>query len=243
MNCLAVDDEPLALDLLEDNIRKIPFLHYLGNCANAFEALKVLQEQKVDLVFLDIQMPGITGIQFLQGLAQPPMVIFITAYKQYALEGFNLNIVDYLLKPVPFERFLRAVNKAHDWHRLLQLSAQPPAPAAEAAPASPYLFVQAEYSLLKLRLADIEYVEGLKDYVKIYLAGQTRPVLTRLTMKAMEEKLPAQGFVRVHKSFIVSMDRIELVRNQKIKVGEKFIPLSDGHSGPFFARIAPEKRG
>jgi DNA-binding LytR/AlgR family response regulator len=241
MNCIAVDDEPLALDLLEDNIRKIPFLNYLGNCAHAFDALRVLQAQKVDLVFLDIQMPGITGIQFLQGLAQAPMVIFITAYKQYAIEGFDLNIVDYLLKPVSFERFLRAVNKANDWHRHRQLAAQPASLPTETAPAQPYLFVQAEYSLVKLRLADIDYVEGLKDYVKIYLTGQTRPVLTRLTMKGMEEKLPANSFVRVHKSYIVSIDKIELVRNQKIKVGEKFIPLSDGYAGSFFAHINPEK--
>lgn len=220
IRCLAIDDESLALDLLEDNISKIPFLSLAGRCKNVYEAQRIIQSETIDLVFLDIQMPGTTGVQFLQGQAgQFPLVIFVTAYENYALEGFNLNVVDYLLKPVPFERFLRAVNKAQ---KLLETS------LPESTP--DYLFVNADYSLVKVTLSEIRYIEGLKDYVKIHLEGQTRPIVTRITMKALEEKLPASAFLRVHKSFIVAFSKIESIRNLRIKIGQVHIPVSELHS-------------
>lgn len=250
MNCLAVDDESLALDLLEDNIRKVPFLNLVARCRNAFEAVEHLRREAIDLVFLDIQMPGLTGVQFLHSLGpNPPMVIFVTAYEQYALEGFNLDVVDYLLKPVAFERFLKAVNKAHELHHLRAPGAhaadpQPETPVAEAAlanaPTGDYLFVNADYSLVKIRLSDITYVEGLKDYVKIYQEGHTRPVITRLTMKALEEKLPTGRFLRVHKSYIVSLDKIESIRNLRIKIGAAQIPVSEHYSEAFFKALGTE---
>lgn len=250
MNCLAVDDESLALDLLEDNIRKVPFLNLVARCRNAFEAVEHLRREPIDLIFLDIQMPGLTGVQFLQSLGpNPPMVIFVTAYEQYALEGFNLDVVDYLLKPVSFERFLKAVNKAHELHHLRHASPQTaegqsePATAPEHTvnpAASDYLFVNADYSLVKIRLSDITYVEGLKDYVKIYQEGQSRPVITRLTMKALEEKLPAGRFLRVHKSYIVSLDKIESIRNLRIKIGAMQIPVSEHYSEAFFKALGTE---
>lgn len=246
MNCLAVDDESLALDLLEDNIRKVPFLNLVARCRNAFEAVEHLRREAIDLVFLDIQMPGLTGVQFLQSLGpNPPMVIFVTAYEEYALEGFNLDVVDYLLKPVSFERFLKAVNKAHELHHLRAAGHAAEAPvetpdAASGNPAGDYLFVNADYSLVKIRLSDITYVEGLKDYVKIYQEGHTRPVITRLTMKALEEKLPAGRFLRVHKSYIVSLDKIESIRNLRIKIGAMQIPVSEHYSEAFFRALGTE---
>jgi len=244
VNCLAVDDESLALDLLEDNIRKVPYLNLVARCRNAFEATDHLRRERIDLMFLDIQMPGLTGVQFLQSLGpNPPMVIFVTAYEQYALEGFNLDVVDYLLKPVSFERFLKAVNKADELHHLrLENRSETPTlpPEAPSTGNADYLFVNADYSLVKIRLAEITYVEGLKDYVKIYQEGVTRPVITRLTMKSLEEKLPTGRFLRVHKSYIVSLDKIESVRNLRIKIGAVQVPVSEHYSEAFFKAIGTE---
>lgn len=229
MRCIAVDDEPLALDLLEDNISQVPNLHLVKTCRNAFEAMEVLQTEQIDLIFLDIQMPGITGVQFLKSLTNNPLVIFITAYEQFALEGFELDVVDYLLKPVSFERFLKACNKAQE---IYNLKHQP-----VARPTEEYFFVNADYSLVKIRYADITYIEGLKDYIKIYLSTQTRPVITRMTMKSIEEKLQIMNFMRVHKSFIVSLDKIDSIRNLKINIATATVPVSEQYADELLKRI------
>ncbi|WP_394991355.1 LytR/AlgR family response regulator transcription factor [Emticicia sp.] len=236
MRCIAVDDEPLALDLLEDNIRQIPYLEFVGRCRNAFEAMELIQTEKIenraiDLIFLDIQMPGITGVQFLKSMVSNPMVIFITAYEQYALEGFELNIIDYLLKPVSFERFLKATNKANELYQL-KTSTIPAKINVEE-----HFFVNAEYSLVKIRYADILYIEGLKDYIKIYLSTQSRPVITRMTMKSIEEKFATMPFMRIHKSYIVSLNKIESIRNLKITIGTHLIPVSEQFSEELIRRI------
>lgn len=232
MTCLAVDDEPLALDLLEDNIKKIPFLKLIKRCSNAIEANQFLQTQSVDLVFLDIQMPGLTGIQFLQGMAQtPPLVILVTAYEQYAIEGFNLDVVDYLLKPVSFERFLKAVNKAQEKFKTktqLPLST------------SSYMFVNSEYNLVRIDFNELAYIEGLKDYVKIFLTSTTRPVITRMSMKSLEEKLPGDQFVRVHKSYIVSLKKIESIRKGRITMLKAQIPISEHYKENLDRFIDPQ---
>ena len=235
LNCIAVDDENLALDLIEDNIHKIPFLNLVKRCKNSFEAIEVLQNQEIDLIFLDIQMPGITGVQFLQSLTNSPMVIFVTAYKQYALEGFNLNVIDYLLKPIDFERFLKAVNKAHELHNLKQKVSTNEFIVESRS--SSTIFVNADYSLVKIKMDEINFIEGLKDYVKIHLNSSNKIVVTRMTMKAIEEKLPSSDFFRVHKSFIVSLDKIESIRNLKIKIGSAQIPISESYSDEFFKLI------
>jgi DNA-binding LytR/AlgR family response regulator len=232
LNCIAVDDENLALDLIEDNIHKVPFLNLVKRCKNPFEAMEVLQNQEIDLIFLDIQMPGITGVQFLQSMTNSPMVIFVTAYKQYALEGFNLNVIDYLLKPIDFERFLKAVNKAAELHSLKNKAV-----VNENELKNSTIFVNADYSLVKIKTDEIAYVEGLKDYVKINLNSSSKPIVTRMTMKAIEEKLPTSEFFRVHKSFIVSLDKIESIRNLKIKIGTAQIPISESYSEEFFKLI------
>jgi DNA-binding LytR/AlgR family response regulator len=234
LNCIAVDDENLALDLIEDNILKVPFLNLVKRCKNAFEAMEVLQSQDIDLIFLDIQMPGITGVQFLQSMTKSPMVIFVTAYKQYALEGYNLNVIDYLLKPIDFERFLKAVNKAAELHSLKQ-KAEAAEPILDGKNST--IFVNADYSLVKVKTDEITYIEGLKDYIKIHLNSSTKPIVTRMTMKSIEEKLPSSEFFRVHKSFIISLDKIESIRNLKIKIGNAQIPVSESYTEEFFKLI------
>ena len=234
LNCIAVDDENLALDLIEDNILKVPFLNLVKRCKNAFEAMEVLQSQDIDLIFLDIQMPGITGVQFLQSMTTSPMVIFVTAYKQYALDGYALNVIDYLLKPIDFERFLKAVNKASELHSLKQKAV-----AAESVSESKNatIFVNADYSLVKIKTEEITYIEGLKDYIKIHLNSSNKPIVTRMTKKSIEEKLPSSQFFRVHKSFIISLDKIESIRNLKIKIGNAQIPVSESYAEEFFKLI------
>lgn len=235
MRCIAVDDESLALDLLEDNIRKIPYLTLVKRCKNAFEAHEAVMKENVDLIFLDIQMPGISGVQFLQSVTAPPLVIFITAYEQFALEGFNLDVVDYLLKPVSFERFFKAANKAHELFNLKN-SAPPPQTPNDLPE---YLFVNSEYNLVKINVRDIVYVEGLKDYIKIFIANTQRPVITRMSLKSIEEKLPADKFIRVHKSYIVSVDKIISIRKGKISIGTVQVPISEHYKENLYRFIDP----
>jgi DNA-binding LytR/AlgR family response regulator len=235
MKCIAVDDESLALDLLEDNIRKVPFLTLVKRCKNAFEAHEVVMKENIDLMFLDIQMPGISGVQFLQSISNPPLVIFITAYEQFALQGFNLDVVDYLLKPVSFDRFLKAANKAHELFTLKN--------AAPSVNSNEYLFVNSEYNLVKINIRDIIYIEGLKDYIKIFISNATRPIITRLSMKSIEEKLPSDRFVRVHKSFIIAIDKIISIRKGKISINNVHVPISEHYKENLYRFIDPKSLG
>jgi two-component system LytT family response regulator len=223
LRCIAIDDEPLALELLEDNISKVPFLQLAASCNNPVEAMKILQEQTIDLIFLDIQMPGLTGLQFLQSLTQKPMAILITAYEKYALEGYNLDVVDYLVKPVSLDRFIKACNKAWELHQLRTK----PAGITETNP--DYIFVNVDYSLLKIVLSDITWIEGLKDYIKIHLKSTSKPVITRMGMKTIEEELPVSRFVRIHKSYIISKAHITAVRKNSVFVGEIELPVSENY--------------
>jgi two-component system, LytTR family, response regulator len=224
LTCLAIDDEPLALELLEDNISKVPYLKLVATCNNPLQAMKILQEQPVDLVFLDIQMPGLTGLQFIQSLSHKPMFILVTAYEKYALEGFNLDVVDYLLKPVSLERFIKACNKAWELHEL-----RAGAKASNTEALQEYFFVNVDYSLLKVEFADITWIEGLKDYVKIHLKSTSKPVVTRMSMKSLEDQLPTSQFVRIHKSFIVSKKHITAIRKNSVFIDDIEIPVSDGY--------------
>jgi len=218
LRCIAVDDEQLALDLLEDNISKVPFLHMVGKCRNALEASNILASEPIDLVFLDIQMPGLTGLQWVGSLVQKPMVILITAYEKYALQGFELEVVDYLLKPVSLERFVKACNRALELQK---------APAPAIAPEEEFFFVHVDYSLVKIVVRDIIWVEGLKDYIKIHLQSVPKPVITRMGMKVIEDLLPSKRFIRVHKSYIVSVSHIQSIRKNSIFLGAVEIPISD----------------
>ncbi len=222
LNCIAVDDEKYVLDLLVDNIQKVPFLCLQARCRNAMDAATVLLEGGVDLIFLDVQMPGLNGLQFLRSLQRPPMVIFVTAYKDYAFDGFDLNAVDYLLKPVSFERFLKACNKAYDLHKL-QLN------PAQKEELQNFFFVYVEYNLVKISIPEILYIEGLKDYVKIFISSSPKPVMTRMSLKELEEKLLPSRFARIHKSYIVAADKVTAIKRDLICIGTTELPLSEGY--------------
>lgn len=227
MRCMVIDDESLVRELLEDNIRQIPFLQWVKSCKNALEATDALQTNPVDLLFLDIQMPRVNGLQFLRALSDPPLVILVTAYEQYALEGFNLHVADYLLKPFTFERFLQACNRAHELFSLQQ--ATQPSVAATPPPAPSDFFVNVEYALVKVVVDDILYIEGVKDYIKIYLQSASRPILTRMTLKAMEEKLPPPAFIRTHKSFLVAVSKITTIKRDLVCIGTTELPVSGSY--------------
>jgi len=256
LRCIAIDDEPLALNLLADYIDKIPFLERVASCGDAFEAAKVLQENPVDLIFIDIQMPGLTGFQFIQSLSRKPMVIIVTAYKKFAHEGFELDVVDYLVKPVGLDRFMKACNKAHELYQLRN-PAPPPAGARPAgapptgvlpngappagasptgsttsplppAPAHPdFFFLNVDYSLLKILFADIIWIEGSGDYVKIHLKSNAKPLLVRMSTRAMETELPADRFIRIHKSYIVAVESITAVRKNSLFIKDLELPIGE----------------
>jgi DNA-binding LytR/AlgR family response regulator len=225
LRCLAVDDEPYALKLIADDIGRVPFLELRATCSSPLEALDLLQKENVDLIFLDIQMPVLTGTQFLRSLKNPPLVIITTAFEQYALEGFELNVIDYLMKPIPFDRFLKAVNKAYYQHTL---QTGPSAPAEDH-----FFFVRSEYKEIKILVKDVLYIEGFKDYVKIFLTSQAPPIFTRLNLKAIEAKLPEHHFCRIHNSFIVALAKIESSQKTQVFIRNKPIPIGDKFSDDF----------
>lgn len=224
LTCIAVDDEPLALNLLADYISKIPYLELVATCGDAFEATKALQETEVDLMFIDIQMPGLTGLQFIQSLSKRPMVIIITAYKKFASDGFDLDVVDYLVKPVGLDRFMKACNKAQELQQL-RTAASPATPAALAR--SDFFFLPIDYSLVKIHFSDIIWVEGSGDYVKIHLKSSPKPLLVRMSTRAMEAELPSDKFLRIHKSYIVSITSITAVRKNSLFLKELELPVGE----------------
>ena len=217
INVIIVDDEPLAQDVLETYIQKIPELNLIEKCSNALEANEALKNHDIDLMFLDIQMPQLTGVDFLKTLNHPPLVIFTTAYPNYAIEGFELNALDYLLKPISLERFMKAVNKAEEQLELQSKGGSSSGGEEEEEPN--FIFVKADKKLVKINYADIIYIEGLKDYVIIRMDNSR--VITLQTMKSLEEKLPQNIFKRIHRSYIVNVDKIEAVVGNMIEVIEK----------------------
>jgi len=240
LKCIAVDDEPLALDILEDYISKVPFLELVKRTENAIEALQLVQAGGIDLVFLDVQMPELTGIQFLKIASGKSNYILTTAYSQYALESYDLDVSDYLLKPIAFDRFYKAVEKVHN----LVKKAEPPiAPAplltvsaaATTQQVQDFIFVKTEHKIQKIQLDDILYIEGLKDYISIFT--RTERIITLQNMKKMEETLPHSQFIRVHKSYIISLDKIESIERSRIFIANKIIPIGDTYREEFFKRI------
>lgn len=219
LRCIAIDDEPLALELLEDNISRLPFLKLVASFSDPVQAITKMQQEEIDLVFLDIQMPGLTGLQLIQSLPKKPMFILVTAYEKYALESYNLDVVDYLVKPVSLERFIKACNKAWELYQLRNHET--------GQQQADYFFINADYSLLKIVFADIVYIEGLKDYVKIHLNSSTKPVVARMSMKSLEDELPKAQFVRIHKSFIVSKKFITSVKKNSIFMGTAELPVGE----------------
>lgn len=227
LSCLAVDDEPLALRYVSSHIEQTPFLRLAGGTSSALEALHLLQQQPIDLLFLDIHMPGLSGLELARLLApspdgQPtPRVVFTTAFNQYALDGYRLDALDYLLKPFGYEDFLRVALKAQSYFDRLRPTDSLPVPDPNEA-----IILKVEHQLVKIRLADILYIEGLRDYVRVHRRHEPKPVLSLSSLRALEERLPADRFMRVHRSFIVHLDCVDAVARQSVQIGTSHIPVS-----------------
>ena len=241
LKCIAVDDEPLALDIIEDYISKVPFLELVKRTENAIEALQLVQAGGIDLVFLDIQMPDLTGIQFLKIASGKSNYILTTAYSQYALESYDLNVSDYLLKPIAFDRFYKAVEKVRNQMQKEEIAAPvalEPVQNVSPSPAAPvqdFIFVKTEHKIQKIQLDDILYIEGLKDYISIFTKSER--IITLQNMKKMEETLPKGEFIRVHKSYIISLDKVESIERSRISIAGKIIPIGDTYRDEFFKLI------
>lgn len=240
MRCAIVDDEPLALALMESYVNKTPTLELCGKYASAVEAMGGLQREPVDIVFLDIQMPDLNGLDFSKTIdTSRTRIIFTTAFDQYALEGYKVNALDYLLKPISYTDFVASVNRAQKWYDLMQSKQK--AQAAEDAPTQTAnqehatqsngncIFVKSDYKLIRIDFDDILYIEGLKDYVKIYLSSGIKPVLSLSSMRSIESALPDSAFYRVHRSYIVNMNKVRVFERGQIVFGEKYIPISDSY--------------
>lgn len=227
LNCLIVDDEPLALDLLEAYVKRTSFLHFKGRCSSAVDVLQKLREEPIDVIFLDIQMPELTGLELSKMIGGQVRIIFTTAFEQYALEGFKVNALDYLLKPISYPEFLKASDKALHWFEMSRGN-HTVLPKEEDS-----IFVKTDYKLQKIELHKICYIEGLKDYVKIYLEGAAQPIVSLINMKSLEEMLPAASFIRVHRSYIVNLEKITVVERNRIVFGKTYIPVSDSYKDKF----------
>lgn len=229
LRCIIVEDEPLARNLLADYVRKVTYLELIEACSTPLRALEVLKNNTVDLMFLDIQMPEITGITLLKTLQKKPLVILTTAYSEYALESYDLDVVDYLLKPVTFDRFLKAVDRASQRMRGPADTAPPPAPAPD--PGNPFVFIKDGTRLVKVNYDDILFVEGLKDYVTI--VTKTQKIVSLQRLKSLEEQLPADKFIRIHHSYIIALKAVDSIRKGEVQIGAHLIPISDTYRKAF----------
>lgn len=223
LKCVIIDDEPLALALLKSYAMRTQSLELVGEYSSAVQALNELPGKKVDLMFLDIQMPDLNGLEFSRMVSPETRIVFTTAFQQYALDGYKVNALDYLLKPISYPDFLQAVNKAVQWFELLQK------PREEVSS----IFVKSEYKLIQINLDDILYIEGLKDYVKIYEEDSSKPVLSLMTIKSLEDMLPPSRFIRVHRSYIVQKNKIRTIDHSRIVFGKEYIPIGDSYKQTF----------
>lgn len=233
---MIIDDEPLAVSLLESYVNKTPFLELKGAFHSAINALTVLNDSPVDLLFLDIQMPELSGMEFSRMLPENIRIIFTTAFEQYALDSYKVNALDYLLKPISYPDFLKSSQKALQWYEMLHNKKLPGSSEEMAEPER--IFIKADRKLIQVELSRILYIEGLKDYVKIYIEGQASPILSLMTMKSLEELLPESRFIRVHRSFIVQPEKIKVIERNRIVFGKEYIPISDSYKEKFAAFIS-----
>lgn len=247
INCVIIDDEPLAREGLASYVREIDFLHLVATCENPLELLKLMSQHHIDLIFLDIQMPKMNGLDFLKAVQQPPIVVITTAYPTYALEGFQLNVLDYLLKPITFDRFFKSVKKASDYYHLLNRSTDPAAaasgpasnPAPATDPAADYFFIRCGSKYEKIHFGQILYIEGMQNYITIYT--QKGKFVTLLYLKNLEENLDSRKFIRVHKSYIVSIDKIEGIEGNEIFIQSHRIPMSRNYREQVLQQVVANK--
>jgi len=231
LNCIIVDDEPLARKLIADYVQKVPTLHLVASCADPLTAMEVLRDHKIDLMFLDVQMPELTGITLMKSLQKKPLVILTTAYSEYALQGYELDVVDYLLKPITFERFIMAVDKAAQRATGVAPPHEPERVQASAEPSSAFVFVKDGTKLVKVRLRDILFVEGLKDYVTIHTP--TQKIISLQRLKMLESQLPPERFIRIHNSYIVAIEAIDVIHKSEVQIGDKFLPVGETYRKSF----------
>ncbi|WP_308992152.1 LytTR family DNA-binding domain-containing protein [Mariniflexile litorale] len=240
MKCVIIDDEPLAIDVIESYIKQIGGLEIVVKCTNPLEAITLLNKHKVDLIFLDIEMPNLTGIDLVKALDNMPQFIFTTAYPEYALDGFNLNATDYLVKPIPFHRFLKAVTRAKEKYELENKNSLKGDIAIELPQVKAqdnFIFVKSEYENIKINTDSIKYIQGLKDYIKIYTSQSDKAILTLSSFKDILEKLPPTRFIRVHRSFVVNIDFIKALQKTKIIVDGIQIPIGDTYKDYVVKRL------
>ena len=233
IKCIAIDDEPLALAQIAGYISNVPFLHQVGACQDAFEAMQLIASEDVDLIFVDINMPYLNGLDFVRSLVSSPLVVFTTAYSEYAVEGFKLDAVDYLLKPFSFQDFLKSVDKAR---KQLEYRSGGGAADNDSNVINPdgTLFVKSDYKIIRINVNQIKYIECMSEYVRIYLEGEDKPVMTLLSTRKLEERLPASMFMRVHRSYIVNLHKIqEISRLRIIFEGNVYIPVGDNYKEKF----------
>lgn len=236
LKCCIIDDEPLAIELLESYVKRTPFLQLEASFNSAVQAVERVSRGDIDLIFLDIQMPELDGMEFSRVIEGRSRIVFTTAFGQYAVDSYKVNAIDYLLKPIAYADFLKAAQKALQWFELSESSAT--GTPAEHPTASPYIFVKSDYKLKQIPLDKILYIEGLKDYVKIYLEGEPHPILSLLSLKSLEEMLPEEQFIRVHRSFIVQGSKIKMIDRNRIVFGKEYIPISDTYKESFAEFIA-----
>ncbi|MEM7486060.1 MAG: LytTR family DNA-binding domain-containing protein [Bacteroidota bacterium] len=241
ISCIIIDDEPLALEIISSYCEDLGGIEVKHTLTNPLDAIEILSRDKIDLVFLDIEMPQINGIDFLKTIDRKPLFIFTTAYPQYAIEGFELNAVDYLVKPIPFARFVKAINRAKELHDFRNPTNTPSVQNVVSAAGIPqtsnqFIFVKSEYDNIKIKLEEIKYIQGLKDYLKIHV-DDSKPILTLMSFKNIESKLPTDNFLRVHRSFIVNINRIDSVQRNKILIDGIRIPIGESYKEDFLKRI------
>ncbi len=235
MKCLAIDDEPLALAQISGYIDRVPFLTLVKPCQDAFEAMKVLSEEDIDLIFVDINMPDLNGMDFVKSLVVRPLVVFTTAYSEYAVEGFKVDAVDYLLKPFGFQELLKAAEKAR---RQCEFRRQEQGEAVQEVPQDHTLFVKTDYKVVRVNIDDIRYVESMSEYVRIFVEGEEKPILTLMSLSKLEERLHAQYFMRVHRSYIVNLRKVtEVSRLRIIFDGKTYVPVGDSYKEKFLEYI------
>ena len=235
MRCVIIDDEPLAVDVLETYVNQIGGMEIVSKCNNPLDAITILNKHQVDLVFLDIEMPNLTGLDLVKTVENIPQFIFTTAYPQHALEGFELNATDYLVKPIPFQRFLKAVSRAKEKYELKQTIA-PQVKTSSGENNIDFIFVKSEYENIKINLQDIEYIEGLKDYIKIHLKEQAKTLLTLSSFKAILEKLPS-NFIRTHRSYIINIDCIRALLKTNVVINDIRIPIGETYKKDVLKRL------
>lgn len=231
LNCWIVDDEPLALDLLSSYVERTSFLKLTGRYANAVQAMKKIHEEKIDVIFLDIQMPEVNGMEFARFIDKDTRIIFTTAFSEYAIEGYKVDALDYLLKPFSYTDFFNASLKALEWHKMKTASEK------ESTAETTGIFVRSDYKLIHILFNDILFIEGLKDYIKIYTTKESRPILTLMNLKTMEEELPHTSFFRVHRSYIINRDKISSIDKNRIIINQQEIPIGETYRKTFMQAI------